>query len=125
MPRTAPTYPDGRPRSFRATVHGTVFADRQRHLDRMRRGDPLILIPDPPGQTEPEVWVHLASGEPVGHLPPEISLWLWPWLVAGGTAQGRASAVHGAEVPSWRRLVVQVDCRSGVSHEDAGTGPEG
>ncbi|MEQ9570073.1 MAG: hypothetical protein RLN75_07760 [Longimicrobiales bacterium] len=46
----------------------------------------------------------------MGHLPPEIARWLWPWLVRGGSASGRASAVHGAEVPSWRRLVVEVDC---------------
>jgi hypothetical protein len=105
-----PDYPAGRPRTFRATVHGTVFADRERHLDGLTRGDPVVLIPDPPGQEEPGVWVHLRTGEPVGHLPPEISRWLWPWLAHGGRAVGHASAVHGSEVPSWRRLVVEVDC---------------
>lgn len=73
------------------------------------------MIPDPPGQDDPGVWVHLSSGEPVGHLPPEIARWLWPWLIRGGRAAGRAVAVHGTEVPSWRRLVVEVECR----------GPEG
>lgn len=110
MASSAPAYPEGRPRSFRATVHGTVFADRERHLAALHRGDRVILIPDPPGQSEPGVWVHLPTGEPVGHLPPEIARWLWPWLARGGSAAGRASAVHGAEVPSWRRLVVEVDC---------------
>lgn len=70
----------------------------------------MILIPDPPGQEEPEVWVHLPTGEPVGHLPPEISHWLWPWMARGGCARGHACAVHGADVPSWRRLVVEIDC---------------
>jgi hypothetical protein len=70
------------------------------------------VVPDPPGEEEPDVWIHLASGEPVGHLPPEIATWLWPWLARGGTAAARAGAVHGGDVPSWRRLVVEVSCRA-------------
>lgn len=110
MNEATPPLPDGLPRQFRSTVHGTVFAGRDRHLDRMHDGDRVVLIPDPPCQAQPEVWVHLESGDPVGHLPPEISCWLVPWLRSGGSAEARALRVHGAEVPSWRRLLVEVSC---------------
>lgn len=106
----APPFPLGCPRQFRSTVHGTVFAGRDRHLEGMHAGDRVVLIPDPPGQTDPEVWVHLESGDPVGHLPREISSWLWPWLRRGGTASAVALRVHGADTPSWRRLLVEVHC---------------
>lgn len=95
--------------SFRSTVHGTVFAGRERLLDDLHEGDPVVVIPDPPGQESPGVWIHLPTGEPVGHLPPEISHWLWPRLQHGERARARALRVHGEEAPSWRRVVVQVD----------------
>lgn len=79
-------------------------------MDRIAPGEHLILIPDPPGQDDPEVWVHLASGEPVGHLPPEICRWLAPWMLQGGVARARALRVSGREVPSWRRLLLEVSC---------------
>ncbi len=110
MTRTAPPLPSGRPAQFRATVHGTVFAGRDRHLDEMSAGDTVVLIPDPPVQDDPEVWVHLKSGDPVGHLPPEIAAWLAPWMLKGGGARARVLRVQGAETPSWRRLLLQVDC---------------
>ena len=110
MEQATPPFPQGRPRQFRSTVHGTVFAGRDRHVDRMHDGDRVVLIPDPPCQQEPEVWVHLESGDPVGHLPPEISSWLAPWMRSGGTAVARAVRVRGAEVPSWRRLLLEVSC---------------
>jgi hypothetical protein len=91
-------------------VHGTVFADRGRYVDALHDGDELRLIADPPVQDEPEVWVHLASGEPIGHLPVEIGAWLWPWLVHGGIARARLLRVRGSEVPSWRRLLLEVSC---------------
>jgi hypothetical protein len=102
--------PTGCPRQFRTTVHGTVFAGRERHLSAIHVGDRVVLVPDPPGQTDPEVWVHLESGDPIGHLPREISSWLWGWLRQGGTASAVALAVHGQETPSWRRLLVEVCC---------------
>lgn len=91
-------------------MHGTIFAGRERHLDDLTDGDVVSLVPDPPGQDDPDVWVHLTSGEPVGHLPPEISLWLWPWLRGGGRATARALKVEGVETPSWRRLLLEVSC---------------
>lgn len=110
-PKDPPRFPTGRPRRFRATVHGTIFADRERHLPDLRPGDPLALIPDPPGAEDPDVWVHLASGEPLGHLPPEIGSWLAPWLLGGGGATARVVRASGPEVPSWRRLLLEVHCR--------------
>jgi hypothetical protein len=115
MIQSAPPLPTGCPRQFRSTVHGTVFAGRDRHLDAMHPGDRVVLIPDPPGQTDPEVWVHLESGDPVGHLPREISSWLWPWLSHGGAAAAVALKVHGSETPSWRRLLVEVSCLEAVA----------
>lgn len=79
-------------------------------MDRIAPGDLLTLIPDPPGQEDPEVWVHLRSGEPVGHLPPEICNWLAPWMLQGGVARARALRVSGRDVPSWRRLLLEVSC---------------
>ncbi len=111
MPATPLPYPEGRPRSFRATVHGTVFGGRAELVDEMKDGDRVLLVADPPGDEAPGVWIHLEAGDPVGHLPPEIASWLWPWLHAGGGASATALRVHGEDVPSWRRLVVQVECR--------------
>lgn len=107
-----PPFPEGRPPCFRSTVHGTVFAGRERHLEEVREGDTMRLVADPPCQADPEVWVHLVSGEPIGHLPPEISGWLWPWMSDGGLAEAVAVRVHGEDVPSWRRVLVEVVCRT-------------
>ena len=97
--------------SFRATVHGTVFGSRSTCLDTVDAGDRLILIPDPPGQDDPAVWVHLPEGDPVGHLPPEVNAWLVPWMLRGGTASATALRVRGDETPSWKRLLVEVSVR--------------
>ncbi len=106
-----PPFPDGQPPRFRATVHGIVFADRARLLEELQAGDLLQVVPDPPGQDDPGVWLHTRTGDPVGHLPPEIAAWLWPWLRDGGHAEAVALTVGGRETPSWRRLVLRVDCR--------------
>lgn len=74
----------------------------------------MRLVADPPGQDEPGVWIHLPGGEPLGHLPPEISRWLWPWLSQGGVAEARIGRVEGEDAPSWRRVVVEVQCRTGA-----------
>ena len=111
MPATTPPFPAGQPPCFRSTVHGTVFAGRERFVDGLCEGESLMLVADPPVQEAPEVWVHLESGEPIGHLPPEIGRWLWPWMSRGGVAEARALRVRGSEVPSWRRLLLEVSCR--------------
>ena len=104
-------FPADHPATFRSTVHGTVFGTRAAHLEELAEGDPLLLIPDPPGQEDPQVWVHTSTGDPLGHLPPEISRWLAPWLLGGGAASATALRVRGSEVPSWKRLVIEVRCQ--------------
>lgn len=69
-----------------------------------------MLIPGPSIDDEPGVWVHLRSGDVVGHLPPEIECWLSRWLLAGGKARARAVRIAGEDEPSWRRLLLEVDC---------------
>lgn len=107
---TPPPTSEAPPSSFRATVHGTIFGDRDRHLDSVRVGDPLVLIPNPPVESEPSVWVHLPGGDLIGHLPPEIERWLAPWMRRGGRATAQVLRIHGPETPSWRRLLIQVTC---------------
>jgi len=105
-----PDFPTDLPTRFRSTVHGAVFADRARHLDSLNPGDTLLLVPDPPDAEEPAVWVHLATGDPVGHLPPAIATVLAPWMLQGGRASATVLEVGGEQVPSWRRLLVEVVC---------------
>jgi hypothetical protein len=106
-----PPLPPDAPASFRSTVHGTVFGERAAHLADVHEGDELILLPGPPLEPEPGVWVHMKSGDLLGHLPPEIEEWLSPWMLRGGHAQARAVRVCGEDVPSWRRLVIEVECK--------------
>lgn len=108
--RTPPALPSNRPGRFRATVHGMVFGERSLHLGRVTEGDELLLIPDPPVEDDPGVWVHLPGGDLLGHLPPEIEAWLAPWILRGGRARARALRVSGTDVPSWRRLLIEVTC---------------
>jgi len=69
----------------------------------------LLLIPDPPGAVE-DVWVHLTEGDPIGHLPREIAMWLAPWMRRGGSARAHVVKVGDETVPSWKRLLVEVTC---------------
>jgi hypothetical protein len=108
MRQQLPPLPPDRPDLFRATVHGTVFCDRASHLSQIRPGDELLVIPGPPLDDDPGVWVHLLDGDVIGHLPPEIEIWLSPWLLRGGRATAKAVRVEGEDVPSWRRLLVEV-----------------
>ena len=64
MDRQAPPpFPPGWASSFRATVHGTIFGERATHLSRVHAGDELLLIPGPPLDDAPGVWVHLPGGD--------------------------------------------------------------
>ncbi len=105
-----PPLPAGSPSAFRVTVHGTVFGDRATHVDRVQAGDELLLVPGPPVDDDPGVWVHCADGDVIGHLPPEIEAWLTPWMLRGGRARARALRVKGHDCPSWRRLLIEVEC---------------
>jgi hypothetical protein len=109
--RAPPPLPPERPTCFRATVHGTVFCERARHVSRVSPGDELLLIPGPPIDDDPGLWIHLPGGELIGHLPPEIEAWLTPWVLGGGRATATAVRVRDETEPSWRRLVVEVRLR--------------
>lgn len=96
---------------FQTYVYGTVFGGRATVLSRLRPGDTLILVPDPPGTDNPSVWVHAPGGDVVGHLAPDINRWLVPWMLAGHRCGAAVTAVAGPDVESWRRLVITVTCR--------------
>jgi hypothetical protein len=97
-------------RVFRSTVHGLAFAGRTRHLSGLERGAEILLLASPPGAAPDEVWVHVEAGDPLGHLPPEISAWLGPWIRAGGRATARVLKVGDETVPTWKRLLIEVRC---------------
>jgi len=105
-----PALPPERPDHFFATVHGTVFGDRPGRVADLEPGQELLLLPDPPVAEDPGVWVHGRDGDLIGHLPPEIEAWLAPWLLGGGRVRARAVRVSGADVPSWRRVLIEVHC---------------
>ena len=93
---------------FRTPVYGTVFARRAETLHRLQSGDRLILVPDPPGVEPPTVWVHAPGGDVVGHLSPDVSAWLAPWMFAGRCYAAEVEVLRGDDVASWRRLVIAV-----------------
>jgi hypothetical protein len=95
---------------FRTAVYGTVFANRAAVVRRLSVGDSLILVPDPPGIDDPNVWVHARGGDVVGHLSPDLNSWLVPWMLAGHRCQATVAKVGGADVASWKRLVITVHC---------------
>jgi hypothetical protein len=95
---------------FRTTVYGTVFGGRTAVVHRLQPGDQLILVPDPPGVDEPNVWVHASGGDVVGHLSPTIGEWLVPWMNEGGRCRAHVEKVGSDDVASWRRVVIRVQC---------------
>ncbi len=99
-------------REFETPVYGTVFARRSDAAHRLVVGDPLILVPDPPGTDEPNVWVHAPGGDVVGHLAPDISAWLVPWMLDGGRCGGVVTQVGSDDVASYKRLIITVRCRA-------------
>src|SRR3954471_10523421 len=99
-------------REFEAPVYGTVFGQRSEVLQRLKPGDQLILVPDPPGTDEPSVWVHAPGGDVVGHLSPDINRWLVPLMLDGGRCSGVVTQVGGDDVASYKRLLITVRCRA-------------
>jgi len=97
-------------REFRTPVYGTVFGTRTDVVHRLREGDRLILVPDPPGTEQPNVWVHARGGDVVGHLSPDVNSWLVPWMLAGERYGAEVTRVAGDDVASWKRLVITVRC---------------
>ncbi len=96
---------------FRTPVHGTVFGERTQVVHRLRAGDQLILVPDPPCAEVPAVWVHARGGDVIGHVPLQIAAWLAPWMLEGGRCQARVEKVGSDDIESWRRLVIRIVCR--------------
>ena len=101
-----------RTREFDTPVYGTVFGRRTDVLHRLRIGDRLILVPDPPGIDEPNVWVHAPGGDVVGHLSPDINAWLVPWMLDGARVGAVVTQVRSDDVASYKRLIITVQCRA-------------
>lgn len=99
-------------REFETSVYGTVFGQRTDVLHRLKPGDQLILVPDPPGTDEPSVWVHAPGGDVVGHLSPDINSWLVPWMLEGGRCGAVVTQVGNDDVASYKRLIITVRCRA-------------
>ena len=99
-------------REFETPVYGTVFARRTDTGQRLNVGEQLILVPDPPGTDEPNVWVHAPGGDVVGHLAPDINVWLVPWMLDGGRCGGVVTQLGSDDVASYKRLIITVRCRA-------------
>ncbi len=115
MPHTtredAPLPPPMPPKEsrLRTNVHGSVFAARTSVVDRLQVGDRLLLVPDPPQDDDPPaVWIHVAGGDVLGHVPVQIAAWLGPWMLAGGRCQASVIAVGGPDVASWNRIEIEL-----------------
>ncbi|HEY7233803.1 MAG TPA: hypothetical protein VH539_06605 [Gemmatimonadaceae bacterium] len=98
-------------REFLTPVYGTVFGQRAAVVHRLKEGDQLILVPDPPGIGQPSVWVHARGGDVVGHLSPDVNSWLVPSMFGGDRYSAEVSRVAGDDVASWKRLVITVRAR--------------
>ena len=94
--------------AFKTPVYGTVFARRNEVVHRLRPGDRLILVPDPPDTFPANVWVHARGGDVVGHLSPDVNSWLAPWMLAGWCYSAEVVEVNGDDVASYKRLVISV-----------------
>jgi hypothetical protein len=99
-------------REFETAVYGTVFGQRTSVVHRLKVGDPLILVPDPPGTEEASVWVHAPGGDVIGHLSPDINAWLVPSMLAGRRCGAVVSQIGGDDVASYKRLRIVVRCRA-------------
>jgi hypothetical protein len=93
---------------FETPVYGTVFAERAAVVRRLKRGDPLLLVPDPPGVEQPSVWVHAPGGDVVGHLSPDVNAWMAPRMLGGARYGAQVHSVGGADTASWKRLIIAV-----------------
>jgi hypothetical protein len=110
----APPSPDdaSQEQRQRTNVHGTVFAARPSVIERLEVGAALLLIPDPPREDEsPSVWVHVAGGDVLGHLPVNVAAWVAPLMLGGGRCQARVVAVLGPEAASWNRIEIELTWR--------------
>lgn len=102
----APPAPHALDAPLRTPVYGTVFGRRTEVVHRLKPGDELILVPDPPGTDAPNVWVHARGGDVVGHLRPDLGEPIAFWMLDGGRCGARVAWVGSDDVASWRRLVI-------------------
>ena len=93
---------------FETPVYGTVFASRAATVARLRQGDRLTLVPDPPGVDEPSVWVHAPGGDVVGHLSPDVNAWMAPSMLRGARYGAHVASIGEPNTESWRRLIIEV-----------------
>ncbi len=93
---------------FTTPVYGTIFGRRTAVVDRLREGDRLILVPDPPGIEPPNVWVHAPGGDVIGHLSPDVASWLVPTMLNGDRYGAVVTRIGGNNIASWKRLVITV-----------------
>jgi hypothetical protein len=93
---------------FDVAVYGTIFGERRITVQRLKPGDRLILVPDPPGVEEPSVWVHAPGGDVVGHLSPDVNRWLVKRMLDGARYSGTVKLVGAETTESWKRLVITV-----------------
>ena len=108
MPLPPPLPP--REMRLRTNVHGTVFAARTLVIERLEPGEPLLLVPDPLQTDEPPaVWVHVAGGDVLGHLPVQIAAWLAPWMLAGGRCRATVLHVGPPDSASWNRIGIELE----------------
>lgn len=103
-------------REFETPVYGTIFGQRTKVVHGLSPGDRLILVPDPPGIEEPNVWVHAPGGDVIGHLAPDINAWLAPMMLEGCRCGAVVTHVGGDDVASYKRLIVTVRCQVGRRH---------
>jgi hypothetical protein len=94
---------------FETPVYGTVFADRATVVRRLREGDRVVLVPDPPGVDQPSVWVHAVGGDVIGHLAPDINRWMAPAMLRGRRYSAQVLLVADRETASWKRLILSVE----------------
>lgn len=109
---TPPLPPPGPPREarVRTNVHGSVFAARASVIERLAPGDALLLVPDPAVDDEPPaVWVHVAGGDVLGHLPVQIAAWVAPWMLEGGRCRAVVTHVLGPDAASWNRIAIELE----------------
>ena len=93
---------------FEAAVYGTIFGARSAVVERLKAGDHLILVPDPPGVDVPSVWVHAPGGDVVGHLAPDINRWMVPRMLDGVRYGAQVRSVGGRGTASWKRLIISL-----------------
>ena len=93
---------------FETPVYGTVFAARSAVVRQLSEGDPLVLVPDPPGVEEPGVWVHAPGGDVVGHLSPDVNAWMAQRMLGGARYDARVLRLGDPDTASWQRLVIAI-----------------